>query len=347
MLPPIAIRAVAADTPLGNLGAVWRAWLRGEAPDGMPGPQADCWSERTGRVVNEMLSSVKDRATAGLILATTKGDIGTQVDCMREGAQTPTLGGEAGRLGGSLGGPVYTVSTACSSGLVAMIEAAITLTGGEASQMIALAADESTSFVHDGFRSLKAIAATSCKPFDEARDGLMLGAAAAGMLLALGDAPVTISGFGVSNDATHMTAPDPNAGGLVRAIEQALHMANLQPEQIDVLFAHGTGTKYNDAMEAVAIEKVFLRGNRRGPAVTAVKSLIGHTLGAAGLIEAALAVRMLEEQVVPGIINLADPEVGTIDFVRETRRCKVRHVIKTASGFGGMNAAVILSAGER
>jgi 3-oxoacyl-[acyl-carrier-protein] synthase II len=345
MLPPIAIHAVAAKTPLGNLEEVWKAWVAGGGPDRMAGPQADCWTERTGLVMHEMLAALQDWRAAGLILATTKGDIGTQVECMREGAEPPTLGGAAAMLGSSLGGPVYTVSTACSSGLIALIDAAVALVDGEAKQMIALAADESTSFVHDGFRALKALSTTSCKPFDKRRDGLMLGAAAAGMVLALGDSRVRISGFGVSNDATHMTAPDAAAGGLVRAIEQALRMANLEPQQIDVLFAHGTGTKYNDAMEAVAIEQVFLRGGGKGPAVTAVKSLIGHTLGAAGLIEAALTVRMLQEQVVPGIINLAEPEVAAIDLVRETRRCPVRHVMKTASGFGGMNAAVILSAG--
>jgi 3-oxoacyl-(acyl-carrier-protein) synthase len=355
MMPPIAIEAVAADTPLGDLEAVWEAWV-GAAPvsPARVGPQADGWAERTAGVTEAVLRgmSAREREKCGLILATTKGDIAGEVAWLRaegnvKGAM-PTLGAEAGRLAHAAGlsGPAYAVSTACSSGLVALIEAALTVSEGAVERMIAVAGDESTSFVHDGFRSLKALSTTSCRPFDRRRDGLMLGAAAAAVRVARGDGPVVLSGFGISNDASHMTAPDPAAGGLIRAIEQALTMAKLSPDQIDVFFAHGTGTKYNDAMEAVAIEKVFLRNGARGPAVTAVKSLIGHTLGAAGLIEAALAVRMLKRQVIRPIVSLEVPEAAGIDFVMQTRRnVRVRHVLKTASGFGGMNAAVILSAG--
>ncbi len=109
-----------------------------------------------------------------------------------------------------------------------------------------------------------------------------------------------------------------------------------------MVFAHGTGTKYNDAMEGVAIEKVFLDAGSR-PAVTAVKGLIGHTLGAAGLVEAMLAVEMIRQQRIPGIVGLRVPERGDIDFVVNSRSAKVRHVLKIASGFGGMNAAVVIS----
>ena len=159
------------------------------------------------------------------------------------------------------------------------------------------------------------------------------------------EAIAVVSGWGVSNDAVHMTAPDREARGLIRAIRQALDRAELEPGEIDVVFAHGTGTPFNDAMEGVAIERVFLESGV-SPAVTAVKGLIGHTLGAAGLIEAVLGVEMIRRGVVLPVLGLQVPERAGIDFVREARRWKIRHVLKIGSGFGGMNAAVVLSSGR-
>jgi 3-oxoacyl-[acyl-carrier-protein] synthase II len=350
MLPPIAIRAVAVETPLGDLDAIWARWLAGDELDVREGPQVDEWRGRTERVVRGVMPEVRDAGAAGLILATTKGDIEREVACLRRGsAEMPTLGGEATRLAKLAGirGMAYAVSTACSSGLVAMIDAAIAVAEGEAREMIVVAGDESTSFVHDGFRSLRALSVNGCRPFDARRDGLMLGAAAGACLLRPADPSggVVMSGFGISNDASHMTAPDPTGAGLVRAIEKALRMATLRPADIDVVLAHGTGTRYNDAMEAAAIRQVFLADGRKGPAVTAVKGLLGHTLGASGLVESALAMRMFDLDCVPPVIGLKTPEWNAIDFVRSRREVRVRHVLKTASGFGGMNAAVILSAG--
>jgi len=290
-----------------------------------------------------------------LILATTKGEIGQQIRWMRAadegvgGVELPTLGWALQRLTrGRRMRAEHVVSTACTSGLVALIEAAMEIAEGSASSVMAIGADVAQDFVRDGFNALKAQSPTVCRPFDRDRHGLTLGSAAAGCLLkAERDAETlaVLSGFGISNDATHMTAPDRKAGGLIRAIRQALRHAGLEPSEIDVVFAHGTGTPYNDAMEAVAIEKVFLDAGA-SPAVTAVKGLIGHTLGAAGMIEAALAVEMLRRQVIVPVAHLEVPENTRMDFVTRPRGTKIRHVLKIASGFGGMNAAVIMSAPE-
>ncbi len=257
----------------------------------------------------------------------------------------PTVGGALAELvrGRDLV-PGYVVSTACTSGLVALIEGAMQIERGEAERVMAVGVDVAREFVRDGFAALKALSPTVCRPFDLHRNGLMLGSGAAGCLLSRAEnAEVVVSGWGVSNDAVHMTAPDREAGGLIRAIRQALAMAELEPGDVDVVFAHGTGTPFNDAMEAVAIQKVFLDCGC-SPAVTAVKGLIGHTLGAAGLIEAVLGVEMIRRGVVLPVEHLQVPECAGIDFVREVRQCEVRHVLKIGSGFGGMNVAVVLSA---
>ncbi len=295
---------------------------------------------------------------SGLLFATTKGDIAAQTEWMRDvdaglasNQPAPTLSTALQAIcdANIFAGPSYVVSTACTSGLVALIESAILISDGEAHSMVALGADIAGDFVRDGFHALRAISPTTCRPFDQNRDGLMLGSAAAACILrkpSTGKSLCAITGWGISNDATHMTAPDRNAGGLIRAIQQALKMANFQPRDIDVVFAHGTGTKYNDAMELLAIAEIFLNEGC-SPAVTAVKGLIGHTLGAAGLIEAALAVEMLRTQTIPPITGLQSPEFSRIDLVMTARQSPIRQILKIASGFGGMNAALILSRPER
>ncbi|MGN6370605.1 MAG: beta-ketoacyl synthase N-terminal-like domain-containing protein [Phycisphaerae bacterium] len=257
----------------------------------------------------------------------------------------PTLGGALEELvrGTGMRGE-YVVSTACTSGLVAMIEGAMRVARGEREKVVAVGVDVAGAFVRDGFAALKAVSATGCRPFDRERNGLMLGSGAAGCVIGadLEGAVAVISGFGVSNDAVHMTAPDREAGGLVRAIRAALEMAGLAPGDVDVVFAHGTGTMFNDAMEGVAIERVFLECGA-SPAVTGCKGVIGHTLGAAGLMEGVLGVEMIRRGEILPVVGLRVAERGGIDFVREVRRGEVRHVLKIGSGFGGMNAAVVLS----
>jgi 3-oxoacyl-[acyl-carrier-protein] synthase II len=258
----------------------------------------------------------------------------------------PTLGSLADRLAQGLA-PRWVVSTACTSGLVALVDAACAMLDGEAQEMVVCGIDAASEFVRQGFGALKAISpAGVCRPFDRERDGLMLGTWAAACRLARGGrGRVTLRGWSLAGDATHMTAPDREGRGLVRAMEGALAHAGLGAGEIDVVVAHGTGTRYNDAMEAVAFGQVF-GGLKQKPAITAVKGVIRHTLGASGLIEAILAARIIEAQTVPAIVGLREAEQDGLDFVTRTRAMRVRHVMKVASGFGGLNAAVILSGVE-
>jgi 3-oxoacyl-[acyl-carrier-protein] synthase II len=264
----------------------------------------------------------------------------------------PTLGDEAAALAHDLGlsAPSHVVSAACASGLVALIDAALSVAQEEAPSALVLGIDVASSFVRDGFKALKALSPSgTCRPFDAHRDGLTVGSGTAAAVVSRHpptshrESQVTcvLSGWGASADAVHLTAPDRQAGGLIRAIQLGLAMAGLQPTDVDLIFAHGTGTPYNDAMEAAAFQSIFAFSRR--PAITAVKGLIGHTLGASGLLESALAAHILGAQVIPPITKLQAPEYPDLDLVQSPRRTRVRHILKVASGFGGLNAALILS----
>lgn len=347
----------AAAEGLADIDALWAAWVSGErvsaATDGCT------WEDLSEQMVKTAARNIPtgERPHVDLIVATTKGAIQREVAWMREignmkdekriFAEMPTLGREVERLvrvGGLRRG--WCVSTACSSGLTAMIDAAMCVQDGDAERVVVVGGDVcgADGFIADGFTALKAVSVKGCAPFDRRRDGLKLGSGCGGCVVQelSADSVCEIRGWGVSSDAVHLTAPDREAGGLIRAMRQALAMAKLSPTDIDVVFAHGTGTRYNDAMEAVAIERVFLREGAK-PAVTAVKGLIGHTFGGSGIIEGVLAARMILEQCVPGVTGLKEPEREDLDLLRDPRRMRVRQVMKVASGFGGMNAALIFS----
>src|SRR5205807_1485306 len=191
-------------------------------------------------------------------------------------------------------GPVVTPQLACASGTQAIALAADWVRNGRADVVLAGGADLLCRFVVVGFNCLRATA-DRARPFDVARRGLVLGAGAAAV-------------------ATHMTAPDREGRGAARAMEAALADAGLDPAAVGFVSAHGTGTPYNDAMEAVAIARVF---GPRGVPVNSIKGAIGHTLGAAGAFEAVLCLQVLAERIVPPTVGLAavDPACAALDLV--------------------------------
>jgi 3-oxoacyl-[acyl-carrier-protein] synthase II len=151
-----------------------------------------------------------------------------------------------------------------------------------------------------------------------------------------------VLGTGAGADATHMTAPDREGSGVVRAVLAALADAGLDPAAVDFVSAHGTGTPFNDAMEARALERLF--GDRAVP-VNSIKGAIGHTLGAAGAFEAVMCSAVLGDGTIPPIVGLEhpDPACEGLDLVRgESRRHEVRVALSTSSGFAGTNAALVL-----
>jgi 3-oxoacyl-(acyl-carrier-protein) synthase len=153
-----------------------------------------------------------------------------------------------------------------------------------------------------------------------------------------------VVGWGLSGDALHMTAPAKDGSGLAESIRQSLEDAGLPPEAIDYVNAHGTGTRYNDQMETRAIKLALGEWAHKIP-VSSTKSMMGHTLGAAGAIEAVIAVLTIQSGVIPPTINYehADPECD-LDYVPNTaRRSQVRTVLSTSAGFAGNNAAIVIT----
>jgi len=244
------------------------------------------------------------------------------------------------------------INAACASSTISVARGAAMILSGRVNSVLVCCIDTITEFIFSGFSSLKALSPFPCRPFDRSRNGLTPGEGAAAILLMSEDRvkkenrfPLgKILGWGVANDATHITAPAQDACGLIMAIRQALKRANLKEDNIAAISAHGTGTVYNDLMELTAYKQVF--GNHKAP-VYSVKGSIGHTMGAAGGIEVALGLKALSEGVIPPTVGFSDPEDGTQGFL-SSKPVKITgdYLLTTNSGFGGINAAVILAKEE-
>ena len=246
-------------------------------------------------------------------------------------------------------GPVMTTQLACASGTQAVAMAADWVRAGRADVVLAGGSDLLCRFVVAGFNSLRATAEVA-RPFDRDRRGLVLGEGAAMLVIEEEEhaarrgarATARVLGTGAAGDAVHMTAPDREGGGVVRAIGAALADAGLVPAAVDFVSAHGTGTPFNDAMEARALLQLF--GAHAVP-VNSIKGAIGHTLGAAGAFEAVLCAEVLARGLVPPTAGLeqVDPECAGLDLVRGAARpCAARVALSTSSGFAGANAALVL-----
>ncbi|MFG3283195.1 beta-ketoacyl-[acyl-carrier-protein] synthase family protein [Streptomyces sp. NPDC048111] len=252
-------------------------------------------------------------------------------------------------------GPCLTVSTACASGTSAIGVALDLLRAGRCDIVVAGGAEAPlTALTATGFAQLGALSRakdprSASRPFDARRDGFVL-AEGAGMLvlereehaLARGArVRARIAGHGETADAHHMVAPHPEGLGLQRAMRGALADAGVSPSEVDHVNAHATGTPRGDAAEALALVKVF----PHRPPVTSVKGVIGHSLGAAGAIEAVCSVLSIEHRTIPGTANLhdTDPEID-LQLVRSTTSAPVTTVVTHSVGFGGQNAALVVTA---
>ncbi len=244
------------------------------------------------------------------------------------------------------------VSASCASSTIAIVQGASLIASGMAEAVLVCCADVVTEFTFSGFCALKVVSAFPARPFDRSRSGLTLGDGAAALLLmseerATRDARPCIAvvrGWGASNDAFHITSPAEDGEGLVLAIRQALARAGLKQEDIFAVSAHGTGTIYNDLMELTAFRRIF--GGRDIP-VYSVKGSIGHTTGAAGGIEVALAAMALSARTVPPTTGFKDPEGGAEGFVSAQPVPLAGDLCLTSnSGFGGINAAIVLERGK-
>ena len=242
-------------------------------------------------------------------------------------------------------GPVQCVSAACISGLLALQQGAALIRRGHADLAFVVGVDLISHFVLSGFHTLKSLDPDGCRPFDQARAGLSLGEGAGAIILAkpelIASSPIWLTGVGTSNDANHLTGPSRDGSGLALAMQRALAAAGLAPEHMDFLNAHGTGTPYNDQMEALALRLVF---GTHVPPFNASKGLFGHTLGAAGVLETILCVTALQRHTLPGTPRLRtrDPAVPESLLMEPRRAARLARVLKVNCGFGGTNAALVL-----
>lgn len=295
---------------------------------------------------------------AKLILATTKGEIDFLEQAVLTGNGDPAecgldrLAGKVAALAGLSDDHGMVVSAACASASAATARAAAMVRSGRADCVLVVACDAVTEFVYAGFSSLMALDPGSARPFDRERKGLSVGEAAAYAVIMSEERAKregktifgTLAGWGLSDDANHMTGPSRTSEGLILAINKALAAASRKAEDIGCISAHGTGTMYNDAMEMGAFREVF----KAGPVpVYSVKGGIGHTMGAAGLIEIITALHVLREKTVPPTVNLRKPDQDAEGWVSPDARPLTEKgaALITNAGFSGINAAVVVTAG--
>ncbi len=248
-----------------------------------------------------------------------------------------------------LGGPGYVIPTACAAGNYAIGYACDLIKKGVSDVMFAGGTDAFSRLAFTGFNRLLAVAPDKCQPFDKNRKGMLVGEGAGMVILeslesALkrkADIYAEVLGYGLSCDAHHMTAPF--APGIARAIEKALKESGIAPGDVDYINAHGTGTPANDKEECSAIKEVF-GGHSKKLLVSSIKSMLGHTMGAASAIEAVACCLTVKNGVIPPTINYQTPDPDCdIDCVpNESRRTAVNIVLNNASAFGGNNACLAL-----
>ena len=296
-------------------------------------------------VIEDLLAKVsvkKDRTL--FILSTTKGNISFLDEGLPDHPRIH-LHETAGYLAAMYGlKNHFVVSNACISGVMALIVAGRLLSGGRFDHVVVVGADVLSRFVVSGFESLKALSNERCRPFDIQRKGINLGECAAGVVLGtlndVNDTPgVYIAGGGLSNDANHISGPSRTGEELAMAMRQALQEAGNQPSEIDFISAHGTATLYNDEMEAKAIDIM----NLTEKPVNSLKGYFGHTLGAAGVLETILSAESLKQNQLVSSAGFSQLGVSkAVNVIKEPARLKMETCLKTASGFGGCNAAIVL-----
>src|SRR5712672_3883199 len=243
--------------------------------------------------------------------------------------------------------PCHVIANACASGTNAVGHAFECVRSGRYQRVLAGGYDALAEMVFVGFDSLQASTPEKCRPFDRHRNGMVLGEGAA--LLALENfdlarergAPVLaeIIGYGISTDNYHITQPDPSGIGAQQAMERALHSAEISARDVDYINAHGTATAFNDTAEGKAISSLF-----NGVPVSSTKGMMGHSLGAAGAIEAIVCLLALKDQFLPPNINFGALDDG-LDLnvvANESRTAVVGTALSNSFGFGGTNASILM-----
>jgi 3-oxoacyl-[acyl-carrier-protein] synthase I len=289
-----------------------------------------------------MIKKTKLDQRTAFILSTTKGNIIALEKSSEESiekSQLYTLAKTVANFFGFKTQPIV-VSNACVSGILAVSVAKRLIQSELYNSAFIVAGDLVSQFVLSGFNSFQAMSDLPCKPYSVNRTGVTLGEAAAAVLVTTEkeNATIEILGDGSINDANHISGPSRTGEGLVRSIESALKEANIKPETIDYISAHGTATPFNDEMEAIALNRLGLQN----VPINSLKGYYGHTLGASGLLETVIGI----ESVTKGklFVSLGFDQIGVsqpIAIINQNQDKNIRYFLKTASGFGGCNTAVL------
>jgi 3-oxoacyl-[acyl-carrier-protein] synthase II len=244
--------------------------------------------------------------------------------------------------------PAQIIANACASGTNAIGHAFECVRSGRYNRVLTGGYDAISELVFVGFDSLQASTPEKCRPFDRQRTGMVLGEGAAVLALENFDSASSrganvlgeIIGYGISTDNHHLTQPDPSGIGPRHAMERALQRAHIAPDQIDYVNAHGTATTFNDAAEGKAVAELL----GKSVPVSSTKSMMGHSLGAAGAIEAVFCLLALQRQLLPPNINFRGPDedVDLNIVANQSRPAKIDIVLSNSFGFGGANASIVM-----
>ena len=278
----------------------------------------------------------------GFLLSTTKGNITDLKNPSEHNINNAYLHQIAKNIATFFGfktTPIV-ISNACVSGILAVSVAKKLIQSEMFDNIFIVAGDEVSEFVLSGFNSFQAMSDLPCKPYSINRAGVSLGEATAAVLVSSDrkNAKIKIIGESAINDANHISGPSRTGEGLFRSIENALAEAKINPNQIDYISSHGTATPFNDEMEAIAFNRL---GLEKVP-VNSLKGFYGHTLGASGLLETVIGIQSVLESKL--FISLGFDEMGvsqTINIIEKNENRNINYFLKTASGFGGCNTAVL------
>jgi len=276
------------------------------------------------------------------ILSTTKGNVTALKDASETSFQNAHLNVLAQNVSGFFGfqtTPIV-VSNACVSGILAISVAKRMIQSELYDNIFVVAGDEVSEFVLSGFNAFQAMSDLPCKPYSKNRTGVSLGEATAAVLISAEakNAKIKVIGDSSINDANHISGPSRTGEGLFRSIQNAMKEAKVNSNQIDYISAHGTATPFNDEMEAIAFSRLDLQN----VPVNSLKGFYGHTLGASGLLETVIAIESANQNQL--FESKGFDEIGVserINVIDKNEEANIEYFLKTASGFGGCNTAVI------
>ncbi len=287
-------------------------------------------------------SGIELNSKTAFVLSTTKGNITALREDSEESFQNAHLDVLAKNVADYFGFTTVpiVVSNACVSGVLAISVAKRIIQSGLCDTIFVVAGDEVSEFVLSGFNAFQAMSDLPCKPYSKNRTGVSLGEATAAVLVSTEarNAKIKVIGDSSINDANHISGPSRTGEGLFRSIQNAMKEAKINSNQIDYISAHGTATPFNDEMEAIALNRLDLQN----VPVNSLKGFYGHTLGASGLLETVIAIESANQNTL--FESKGFDEIGVsekINVIQKNEEANIEIFLKTASGFGGCNTAVV------